>query len=37
MAEVMTKDLTSGCDGTDIKCGCIGEIGCSWPLGGKCI
>ncbi|XP_060062613.1 phosphotriesterase-related protein-like [Ylistrum balloti] len=33
MAEVMTTDIVSGCDGTSIKCGCIGEIGCSWPLG----
>ncbi|XP_064652011.1 phosphotriesterase-related protein-like isoform X1 [Lineus longissimus] len=32
MSEVMLKDLTEGCDGTDIKCGVIGEVGCSWPL-----
>ncbi|OWF40208.1 phosphotriesterase-related protein-like [Mizuhopecten yessoensis] len=33
MANVMTADISSGCDSTSIKCGCIGEIGCSWPLG----
>lgn len=33
MAEVMKTDLLHGADGGDIKCGIIGEIGCSWPLG----
>ncbi|XP_064652122.1 phosphotriesterase-related protein-like [Lineus longissimus] len=32
MSEVMMSDLTQGADGTDIKCGVIGEIGCTWPL-----
>lgn len=35
MAEVMKTDLLHGADGGDIKCGIIGEIGCSWPLGSK--
>jgi len=29
---MMVKDLTSGVDNTGIKCGVIGETGCSWPL-----
>ncbi|XP_013380455.1 phosphotriesterase-related protein [Lingula anatina] len=32
IVEVMRNDFLTGCDGTDIKCGVIGEIGCSWPL-----
>jgi len=28
----MTSDLTSGWEGSDVKCGVIGEVGCSWPL-----
>lgn len=33
MVNLMTKELTVGCEDTpDIKCGIIGEIGCSWPL-----
>ena len=28
----MVKELTEGVNGTSIKCGVIGEIGCSWPL-----
>ena len=28
----MIKDLTVGVDSTGIKCGVIGEVGCSWPL-----
>lgn len=35
MAEVMKTDLLHGAEGGDIKCGIIGEIGCSWPLGSK--
>jgi phosphotriesterase-related protein len=27
-----TSEVTSGLDGTDIRAGLIGEIGCSWPL-----
>ena len=26
------KEVTEGIDGTDVKAGLIGEIGCSWPL-----
>lgn len=26
------RDITSGVDGTNIRAGIIGEIGCSWPL-----
>ncbi|XP_061191883.1 phosphotriesterase-related protein-like [Saccostrea echinata] len=33
MEEAMKTDLLHGADGGDIKCGIIGEIGCSWPLG----
>jgi len=32
MAQFITKELTEGIDGTDIKAGVIGEVGCSWPL-----
>ena len=33
---LMTKELMEGCEGAeDIKCGIIGEIGCSWPLHGE--
>ncbi|XP_028516768.1 phosphotriesterase-related protein-like isoform X2 [Exaiptasia diaphana] len=32
MSNMMTKDLTVGVDSTGIKCGVIGEVGCSWPL-----
>lgn len=35
MAEIMRKELLEGCDGSDIKAGVIGEIGCSWPLACK--
>lgn len=35
MAEVMKIDFFYGADGGDIKCGIIGEIGCSWSLGSK--
>ena len=28
----MVKELTEGVGDTTIKCGVIGEIGCSWPL-----
>ncbi|KAL5017086.1 hypothetical protein ScPMuIL_006675 [Solemya velum] len=35
MAEMMKSDILDGADGTDIKCGVIGEIGCSWPLRGS--
>ena len=32
IAEEIVTDLLVGADGTDIRCGIIGEIGCSWPL-----
>ena len=28
----MIAEVTQGARGTDIRCGIIGEIGCSWPL-----
>ncbi|MCH8207218.1 MAG: phosphotriesterase-related protein, partial [Chloroflexi bacterium] len=30
--ERIVTDLTEGADGTDVKSGIIGEVGCSWPL-----
>jgi phosphotriesterase-related protein len=32
LAAGMTVEITQGVDGTAIKAGIIGEIGCSWPL-----
>lgn len=32
MAAKMREDLLVGIDGTGVKCGVIGEVGCSWPL-----
>lgn len=32
LTEVLVDEVLQGADGTDIKCGIIGEIGCSWPL-----
>ncbi|XP_062423709.1 phosphotriesterase-related protein isoform X2 [Rhea pennata] len=29
---VIVDEILSGADGTNIKCGVVGEIGCSWPL-----
>ena len=34
LAMEMVADVTEGVDGTPIKCGVIGELGCSWPLTG---
>ena len=31
----MTSEILTGVKGTDVRCGHIGEIGCSWPLQGK--
>ena len=28
----IVADVTEGCDGTSIRAGVIGEVGCSWPL-----
>ena len=30
--EKIVEDVTVGVDGTGIKCGIIGEVGCTWPL-----
>ncbi|XP_066484695.1 phosphotriesterase-related protein isoform X1 [Tiliqua scincoides] len=32
LTEVIVNEVLQGADGTNIKCGVIGEIGCSWPL-----
>ncbi|KAL8596654.1 hypothetical protein ACOMHN_032596 [Nucella lapillus] len=32
MASRIREDLCSGADGTEICCGVIGEVGCTWPL-----
>ncbi|XP_007526218.1 phosphotriesterase-related protein isoform X1 [Erinaceus europaeus] len=32
LTEVLVNEILHGADGTKIKCGVIGEIGCSWPL-----
>ena len=32
ICEEIVRDLTSGAQGTDIRSGIIGEVGCSWPL-----
>lgn len=32
LAETMIAEVTQGARGTEIRCGIIGEIGCSWPL-----
>ncbi|XP_075443603.1 N-acetyltaurine hydrolase isoform X2 [Ascaphus truei] len=32
LTEVLVNEVLHGADGTNIKCGVIGEIGCSWPL-----
>lgn len=29
---ILVNEILHGADGTDIKCGVIGEIGCSWPI-----
>ena len=36
LADVMRSEIVDGCiDAPDIRCGIIGEIGCSWPLDGE--
>ena len=36
MADFMTKEMMEGCyNAPGVKCGLIGEIGCSWPMHGK--
>ncbi|ELK16944.1 Phosphotriesterase-related protein [Pteropus alecto] len=32
LTDVLVNEILHGADGTSIKCGVIGEIGCSWPL-----
>ena len=32
ITQLIVRDVTDGVDGTRIKSGVIGEIGCSWPL-----
>ena len=32
LAERIIRDVTEGADGTGIRSGIIGEVGCSWPL-----
>uniref|UniRef100_A0A8C5XDJ5 N-acetyltaurine hydrolase n=1 Tax=Microcebus murinus TaxID=30608 RepID=A0A8C5XDJ5_MICMU len=32
LTDVLIHEVLHGADGTSIKCGVIGEIGCSWPL-----
>ncbi|XP_039187680.1 phosphotriesterase-related protein isoform X2 [Crotalus tigris] len=32
LTEVIVNEVLNGADGSNIKCGVIGEIGCSWPL-----
>jgi len=32
IVEQVVRDVTEGVDGTNIRSGVIGEIGCSWPL-----
>ena len=33
MADFMVGEVVKGVGGSDVRCGIIGEIGCSWPLG----
>ncbi len=35
LVDIMTEELTQGADGSNAKCGVIGEIGCTWPLKGE--
>ncbi|XP_051872720.1 phosphotriesterase-related protein isoform X2 [Pristis pectinata] len=32
LTDILVNEILHGADGTDIKCGVIGEIGCSWPI-----
>jgi phosphotriesterase-related protein len=32
LTDIMTAQITEGAWGTNVRCGIIGEIGCSWPL-----
>ena len=35
LVEQIARDVTEGVDGTGIRSGIIGEVGCSWPLTGN--
>ncbi|XP_037693571.1 phosphotriesterase-related protein isoform X2 [Choloepus didactylus] len=35
LTDVLISEILHGADGTSIRCGVIGEIGCSWPLTGS--
>ncbi|XP_014662580.1 PREDICTED: phosphotriesterase-related protein-like isoform X2 [Priapulus caudatus] len=35
LIDTIIHEVVDGCDGTKVKCGLIGEIGCSWPLTGN--
>lgn len=35
MANLMKDDILKGVGRNEVKCGVIGEIGCSWPLSCK--
>lgn len=35
LASKMQDDILIGVDGSGVKCGVIGELGCSWPLTGN--
>lgn len=32
LTDIIISEVLHGADGTDICCGVIGEIGCSWPI-----
>ena len=33
MADVMVREIVEGVEGSGgVRCGVIGEVGCSWPL-----
>ncbi|NXS36448.1 PTER protein, partial [Pomatostomus ruficeps] len=32
LTRIIVDEVLKGADGTNIKCGVVGEIGCSWPL-----
>ena len=34
MVNQIREDICSGADGSEFRCGVIGEIGCTWPLTG---
>ncbi|XP_021444803.2 phosphotriesterase-related protein isoform X2 [Oncorhynchus mykiss] len=32
LTDIIISEILHGADGTEIRCGVIGEIGCSWPI-----